>query len=171
MAIIRSDTLTLHVTSAEQQAALADTLALYRRLVRDLMTVAYTHWPQIGACDSSKDAMVVLEHLVHPTRHRPEVRYPYFSRRYYKFPSYLRRVAIHDAIGQVRSFVTRFNAWRRGERKTRTASPPRLTASTRTFPSLYGVDVLPSLSCLGSCRQRRKGRGFLRRSGAALSHS
>ncbi len=33
------------------------------------------------------------------------------------------------------------------------------------------IDVLPSLSCLGSCRQRRKGRGFLRRSGAALSHS
>ncbi|MGE4534354.1 HipA N-terminal domain-containing protein [Halomonas sp.] len=33
------------------------------------------------------------------------------------------------------------------------------------------LDVLPSLSCLGSCRLRRKGRGFLRRSGAALSRS
>ncbi|WP_211620846.1 hypothetical protein [Halomonas sp. PGE1] len=51
MAIIRSDTLTLQVASAEQQAALADTLALYRRLVRDLMTVAYTHWPAVGVCE------------------------------------------------------------------------------------------------------------------------
>jgi putative transposase len=137
MTIIRSDTLTLQVTSADQQAALAETLALYRRLVRDLMTVAYTHWPVVGVCDGN-DAVQVLEGLIHPTRKRPEVRYPYFSRRYYKFPSYLRRVAIMDAVGQVRSFVTRFDVWRRGGRKTRTTKPPRLTASTRTFPSLYG---------------------------------
>lgn len=137
MTIIRSDTLTLQVTSAEQQAALTETLDLYRRLVRDLMTVAYTHWPVVGVCEGN-EAVKVLESLIHPTRHRPTVRYPYFSRRYYKFPSYLRRVAIMDAVGQVRSFVTRFDAWRRGERKTRTARPPRLTASTRTFPSLYG---------------------------------
>ena len=137
MAIIRSDTLTLQVASAEQQAALADTLALYRRLVRDLMTVAYTHWPAVGVCDGN-EAVKVLEGLIHPTRKRPSVRYAYFSRRYYKFPSYLRRVAIMDAVGQVRSFVTRFDAWRRGERKHPHAKPPRLTASTRTFPSLYG---------------------------------
>ncbi|UYO73977.1 hypothetical protein M0220_14010 [Halomonas qinghailakensis] len=49
MAIIRSDILTLQVASADQQQALQDTLALYRRLVRDLMTVAYTHWPTVGA--------------------------------------------------------------------------------------------------------------------------
>ncbi|XKH61122.1 hypothetical protein LG290_05070 [Halomonas sediminis] len=48
MAIIRSDTLTLQVINADQQQALADTLRLYRRLVRDLMTVAYTHWPMVG---------------------------------------------------------------------------------------------------------------------------
>lgn len=48
MTIIRSGTVTLKVTRADQQAALANTLALYRRLVRDLMTVAYTHWPVVG---------------------------------------------------------------------------------------------------------------------------
>lgn len=137
MAIIRSDTLTLQVTSAEQQAALADTLRLYRRLVRDLITVAYTHWPAVGVCDGN-EAVKVLESLTHPTRQRPSVRYSYFSRRYYKFPSYLRRVAIMDAVGQVRSFITRFDTWRRGDRKNKFANPPRLTASTRTFPSLYG---------------------------------
>ena len=54
MTFIRSDTLTLQVTSAEQQAALAETLALYRRLVRDLMTVAYTHWPVVGVCQENE---------------------------------------------------------------------------------------------------------------------
>ncbi|MDR5899994.1 transposase [Halomonas vilamensis] len=136
MAFIRSDTLTLQVTSAEQQAALAETLALYRRFVRDLMTVAYAHWPAVGIYQEN-EVISVVEGLMHPTKDRPVVRYDYFPRRYYKFPSYLRRVAIMDAVGQVRSFVTRYDAWQRGERKHPHAKPPRLTASTQTFPSLY----------------------------------
>ncbi|RCV85837.1 transposase, partial [Vreelandella rituensis] len=137
MSIIRSDSLALHVTSADQQTALTDTLALYRRLVRDLMTVAYTHWPQVGVCEGNA-VVEVIERLIHPTQKRPQVRYTYFAKRYYKFPSYLRRVAIMDAVGQVRSFVTRFEAWRSGERKHLHAKPPRLTSSTKTVPSLYG---------------------------------
>ena len=137
MAIIRSDTLTLQVTSADQQQALANTLTLYRRLVRDLMTVAYTHWPTVGATQGN-EAVKVIEALIHPTAKRPHVRYTYFANRYYKFPSYLRRVALMDAVGQVRSFVTRFDQWRCGQRKRPHAKPPRLTASTKTFPSLYG---------------------------------
>ncbi|RCV92481.1 transposase, partial [Vreelandella rituensis] len=137
MPIIRSDSLALHVTSADQQTALMDTLALYRRLVRDLMTVAYTHWPQVGVCEGSA-VVEVIERLIHPTQKRPQVRYTYFAKRDYKFPSYLRRVAIMDAVGQVRSFVTRFEAWRSGDRKHLHAKPPRLTSSTKTFPSLYG---------------------------------
>ncbi|WP_220254457.1 RNA-guided endonuclease TnpB family protein, partial [Vreelandella rituensis] len=108
-----------------------------RRLVRDLMTVAYTHWPQVGICEGNA-VVEVIERLIHPTQKRPQVRYTYFAERYYKFPSYLRRVAIMDAVGQVRSFVTRFEAWRSGDRKHLHAKPPRLTSSTKTFPSLYG---------------------------------
>ncbi|WP_075881795.1 IS200/IS605 family accessory protein TnpB-related protein [Vreelandella massiliensis] len=137
MPIIRSDILTLQVTSAEQQQALLNTLALYRRLVRDLMTVAYTHWPTVGASQGN-EAVKIIEALIHSTAKRPHVRYTYFANRYYKFPSYLRRVAIMDAVGQVRSFVTRFDQWRCGRRKHPHAKPPRLTASTKTFPSLYG---------------------------------
>ncbi|XKH60439.1 IS200/IS605 family accessory protein TnpB-related protein [Halomonas sediminis] len=137
MAIIRSDTLTLQVVNADQQQALADTLRLYRRLVRDLMTVAYTHWPVVGA-GKGNEVVKVIEGLIHPTRQRPQVRYPYIAKRYYKFPSYLRRVAIMDAVGQVRSFVTRFDQWRCGKRKHPHAKWPRLTTSTHTFPSLYG---------------------------------
>lgn len=36
-----------------------------------------------------------------------------------KFPSYLRRAAIQDAIGIVSSFVTRWEMWKRGERRHR----------------------------------------------------
>ncbi|KXS55288.1 MAG: IS605 family transposase OrfB, partial [Marinobacter sp. T13-3] len=45
--------------------------------------------------------------------------------------------AIMDAVGQVRSFMSRYGDWLDGERRHAYARPPRLTASTQTFPSLY----------------------------------
>lgn len=136
MTIIRSDRLKIHADSPAQREALAETLALYRRLVRDLMTVAFTHWPVIGPLKGN-DVVSVVEGLIHPTAKRPEVRYRYFQNRYYKFPSYLRRVAIMDAVGQVRSFMSRYGDWLDGQRRHAHARPPKLTASTQTFPSLY----------------------------------
>lgn len=130
MAIIRSD-------SPAQREALAGTLTLYRRLVRDLMSVAFTHWPCVGSSEGNA-VVLIMEGLMHPTSKRPSVRYSYFHRRYYKFPSYLRRVAIMDAIGQVRSFLSRYGHWLDGQRRFPHARPPKLTASTHTFPSLYG---------------------------------
>jgi len=129
MKIIRSDRLSIKSDSAAQREALADTLGLYRRLVRDLMSLAFTRWPQIGSLQG--DAVVqAIEGLMHPTSRRPEVRYTYFHRRYYKFPSYLRRVAIMDAVGQVRSFQTRYRDWQDSDRRKQ---PPALTCSTSTF--------------------------------------
>jgi IS605 OrfB family transposase len=137
MSIIRSDRLKIHADSAAQREALADTLALYRRLVRDLMTVALTHWPLVGPIDGNA-VVPVIEKLIHATAKRPDVRYRYFQKRYYKFPSYLRRVAINDAVGQVRSYMSLYGDWLDGKRRHAHARPPKLTASTRTFPSLYG---------------------------------
>jgi len=136
MRIIRSDRLALKADTAPQREALRATLEIYRALVRDLMGVVATHWPQLGPC---RDNAIVapVEALIYPTAKRPVVRYPYFARRYYKFPSYLRRAAIMEAAGQVRSFMTRYDAWQAGDRKRPTARPPRLTCATGTFPSLY----------------------------------
>lgn len=133
MKIIRSDRLSIKSDSAAQREALADTLGLYRRLVRDLMSLAFTRWPQIGSLQGNA-VVQAIEGLMHPTSRRPEVRYTYFHRRYYKFPSYLRRVAIMDAVGQVRSFQTRYRDWQDSDRRKQ---PPALTCSTSTFPSLY----------------------------------
>lgn len=40
-------------------------------------------------------------------------------------------------VGQVRSFVSRYGDWLDGQRRHPHSRPPRLTASTNTFPSLY----------------------------------
>jgi IS605 OrfB family transposase len=135
MRIIRSDTFRLEACPEGRQA-LGGLLDQYRCLVRDLMTVINTHWPVLGALEGHR-IIQSTEALMHPTSKRPVVKYGYFHRRYYKFPSYLRRAAIADAAGQVRSFHSRYNRWLDGERRRGDEKPPKLTCATSTFPSLY----------------------------------
>ncbi|AWN17629.1 IS200/IS605 family accessory protein TnpB-related protein [Salinisphaera sp. LB1] len=151
MNIVRSDRLALKADTAPQREALRATLAIYRALVRDLMGVVIAHWHTLGA--HSDNAIVApIEALIHPTAKRRVVRYGYFAKRYYKFPSYLRRAAIMDAAGQVRSFMTRYDAWQIGERKHPNARPPRLTCATGTFPSLYSGQCIQFDADMRSCR-------------------
>ena len=147
MEIIRSDRLVLKANSVIQREALSHTLSVYRRLVRDLMSLAFVKWPTLGAMNGN-EVVQVIEGLIHPTSKRPDVRYRYFSRRYYKFPSYLRRVAIMDAVGQVRSFQTRYSDW---QDNARGRQPPRLTCSTNTFPSLYKGQCVKFTDDMRSC--------------------
>ena len=130
---VRTDKWKLNPDSETKQLLLK-TVNEYRRLVRGLIGVVYTHWVEIA---EAKDTITVVESLIHPTKKRPEVKYEYFNRAFYKFPSYLRRAAIHNAVGQVSSFVTRYARWQQGIRVRRDALPPRLTANTGVYPSLY----------------------------------
>jgi IS605 OrfB family transposase len=122
--------------SSENKQDIKTTVALYQRYVRALSSVCLTHWKELGSL-SSKDAMTLVEHLIHPTKQRPKVKYKYFTKTFYKFPSYLRRSAIHDAIGQVQSFLNRYDQWQtNASRKTKHAKPPVFGISN-TYPSLY----------------------------------
>lgn len=133
MKIVRTEAWPLN-HSAEQSADLDRTVALYRRYVRGLMSVMMAHWPALAEYD---DIVRRTEALIHPTKQRPRVRYRYFHLRFYKFPSYLRRVAINDAYGQVASFMTRYGRWLDGERRQANEKPPTLTLATQTWPALY----------------------------------
>ena len=132
MKITRSDKLLIH-TNTQQRKALSSTLSVYRCYVRDLMVLINARWRYFQRF-SGNEIIKAVETLIHPTSKRPVVKHAYFQHRYYKFPSYLRRVAIMDAAGQVRSFHTRYNDWLdKGMKKM----PPKLTCATNTYPSLY----------------------------------
>lgn len=81
--------------------------------------------------------------MIHKTADNPNPKHLYFQKvvnrhpSFRKFPSYLRRAAIADAIGIVSSFQTRYRDWQSGIRARRDAKPPRLTAMCNTYPSLY----------------------------------
>lgn len=135
MKITRTEKWTLR-PGADDRQTLRETVALYQRYVRAVSAVCMVHWPTIGILNGN-EVIKVVEGLIHPTANRPSVRYAYFQRVFYKFPSYLRRSAIMDAVGQVRSFLSRYDQWQTAtDRRHKYERPPTFGVSN-SFPSLY----------------------------------
>ncbi|WP_416669176.1 IS200/IS605 family accessory protein TnpB-related protein [Egbenema bharatensis] len=133
--IIRTDKWSLKPTG-EQRLLFAETVKVYRRLCRHLVGIVFTHWAQLGGL-SNQQVVPAVERLIHATSQNPNVKYPCIDKVFHKFPSYYRRAAILFAVGQVSSFVTRYQEWQSGTRKRRDAKPPALNANTGCYPVLY----------------------------------
>ena len=134
--IIRTDKWGL-APKKEQLLYLGDTVAIYRDFVRRLIIIVNTHWREIAVIDARQR---YVEQLFHQTRDHPNPKYASFfglGTKFYKFPSYLRRAAINDAIGHVSSFYTRYHSWQGGVRKRKSAKPPVLTTVCGVYPDLY----------------------------------
>lgn len=111
------------------------TLEAYRAAVDFFIGVCLKEWDTISSVQSSKRRMNALEAMTHPTAARPKVRHCFDSsdRRFYKFPSYLRRAACMEAIGKVSSYRSSLAAW---EKEGKGRQPGRPKAG-RVFPCLY----------------------------------
>lgn len=131
--IVRTDRWQLSPTPIQTEF-LVQTEKVYRSYARALIGVVCTHFPQIASANSPCAA---VEKLIHQTIKNPLPRYQYFSKNFYKFPSYLRRAVIQAAIGQVSSFVTRYNIWQQGRRGRRDALLPKLNAVASLHTVLY----------------------------------
>ena len=56
-----------------------------------------------------------MEQLCHKTAKNPNPKYEGFDKKFYKFPSYLRRGAINEAVGKVSSYQSNFANWERAD--------------------------------------------------------
>ncbi|MGK7940590.1 MAG: IS200/IS605 family accessory protein TnpB-related protein, partial [Crocosphaera sp.] len=139
--MIRTDVWTLKVTSLEKKLLLL-TVAEYRRFLKPLVFIVNAEWKLIGNL-TDKEKVNHLEKSIHVTSKNPQTKYSYYQKvvnkypSFRKFPSYLRRAAIADAIGMVSSFQTRYREWQSGVRKHKFVRPPRLTAMCQSYPALY----------------------------------
>lgn len=133
MKLIRSDRWQLSPTPVQREY-LERTETLYRNYAQALIGVVYTHWVGIS---NAKSQCAAVEELIHQTTKNLLPRYFYFSKNFPKFPSYLRRAVIQAVVGQVSSFVTRYNRWQGGIRSRRDAKPPKLIAETSLHVVLY----------------------------------
>ena len=113
------------------------TIAVYREAEEYLNRVVLAEWPNLAPIQRSKHRINYLEKLVHSTNGNKAV-YTEFDRRFYKFPSYLRRQAISRAIGHVSSHLTRCRQWEENGRKGR---QPAFQPKCYSFPVLYKGNV------------------------------
>ena len=145
---VRTDIWKLAVTP-DLKKHLCGTVAEYRLFLKPLVLIAYWNWRELSG-KTSKEKVNYLEKLFHQTQTNPQPKYRFYFQKaiktypsFRKFPSYLRRAAIADALGIVSSFVTRWNKWKNSQRRFKKERPPKLTASCNYYPSLYkGQQIL-----------------------------
>ena len=81
-----------------------DTIGIYQEALSFLIDAVEEHYDDIKELSSQK-AMTAVERMVHSTSSRKAI-YPSFDIRFPKFPSYLRRAAIFEAIAAVMLYRT-----------------------------------------------------------------
>jgi len=113
---------------------LRQTVELYRAAVEFFIRVADKEWDCLSSLDSNRKNNE-MEQLTIVTKKRPEVPYD-FGKEFYKFPSYLRRSAIREAVGMVSSYRSRMDAWKARKVKKRGRAPGRPKAG-HAFPVFY----------------------------------
>lgn len=112
------------------------TVNLYRNAVDFLIEVCLNEWDTIVNIHPERLRLTYVEHLCHLGRTHTNVAYPEFDRKFYKFPSYLRRSAINEAIGKVSSYRGNLANWEGEDPKTR-GRKPSLPRAGYAYPSMY----------------------------------
>ncbi len=139
--LIRTDVWDLKATP-EQKVQMIGTIEEYRKFLNPLVLIVNAQWVNLADL-TAKERVNAVEKMIHQTTDNPAPKHKYFQKvidkhpSFRKFPSYLRRAAIADAIGIVSSFQTRYAQWQSGDRKHRQAKPPTLTSTCNTYPALY----------------------------------
>ena len=126
---------------------LKQTMEVYRRAVGYLVPVFEGESDELSMVPGGKKRFNEAERLVHTTK-KNTARYP-FDERFPKMPSYLRRSAIMQALGDVSSYHTRYRQW---EEAGRGKGKPILRAAAHCMPVFYRDNMY----------RRKEGRTFLK---------
>lgn len=118
------------------------TIEIYRKAITYLIGTINNEYADYAGL-SAKEKVNHTEKLVHRTQDNPDPKYNDFDRLFYKFPSYLRRDAISQAIGIVSSYksnlanykVERHDAISKGRRFQK--QPPKLQLKHFKCPTLF----------------------------------
>ena len=121
--------------SADIRKTLADTAGIYREVVDFFIRVCMAEWAAVSSCRGQNGKVNTMEALTIKTSRRPSVRYD-FGDAFYKFPSYLRRAAIAEAVGKVSSYKANLANWETADPVTRGRRPGYPRAGY-VYPAMY----------------------------------
>jgi IS605 OrfB family transposase len=116
-----------------------DTVSVYRDAVDFLITVCLNEWEDITVF-TGHNRLSYIESLIHVTGDHPDVKYTGFDKKFYKFPCYLRRGAINEAIGKVSSYKSNLKNWEETDIKVR-GNKPSFPRAGFTYPCMYRTDM------------------------------
>ena len=111
----------------------AGTIKIYRKALACLIDIFNIEWEAIKAIDKAKERQNFAEKLVHNTKEN-KAKYLDFDKNYYKFPSYLRRAAIAEALGAVSSYYSNLKNW---ETNGKVGKMPKLALNRKEMPIFY----------------------------------
>ena len=109
-----------------------ETVRLYRSAVDFFIGVCLAEWDAIMEFSGEKKRQRYVETLCHQGRSGGKPQYD-FDRKFYKFPSYLRRAAISAAIGKVASYKSNLANYTSGTDKRK----PSVPSVGNTYPAMF----------------------------------
>lgn len=109
-----------------------DTISVYRTAVNYLIQVCLENWDSIISYEKLLEKQRFVETLIRQTKDNPVVTYD-FDTQFYKFPSYLRRGAISEAIGKVSSYKSNLANWEANPQ----GKVPSVPKAGYIYPTMY----------------------------------
>ena len=111
--------------------ALKNSIEIYRIALRYLIPIVNIHWGKIGDFGYMNQRMMYVEKLIHRASENT-AQYD-FDDKFPKFPSYLRRAVINQALGIVSSYRSNLENWEREGK----GQVPKLSLTHFTYPAYY----------------------------------
>lgn len=108
------------------------TVTLYRQAVDWYVEVVLREWKDVYAISNAKARMNFVQAITTSTKEHPYPKYD-FTTAFYKFPVYLRRAAIMEAIGKVSSYKENYANWEADP----AGRPPGSPKAGYVYPALY----------------------------------
>ena len=121
--------------SADLRSTLSATAGIYRKAVDFFIGVCDREWDTVSLHRQQTERVNTVESITVRTKKRQVVPYD-FGKDFYKFPCYLRRAAISEAIGKVSSYRSNLKNWETEDPRTRGRRPGYPKAGY-VYPAMY----------------------------------
>ena len=111
--------------------ALENTISIYRNSLYFIIPIVNAHWDEVKDFEYSNQRMMYVEKLIHSTI-KSDACYN-FDEEFPKFPSYLRRAVLNDALGIVSSYHSNLANWEKESK----GQAPQLSLTHYAYPAYY----------------------------------
>lgn len=112
--------------------AVKRTTVIFNDAIKYITNVTFENWESISSLKGLLSRKQHIEHLIHSTKNRKAVYN--FDQKFYKFPSYLMRAAIAEALGNVQAYMSSIDSWVQNDCK---GAKPKLDKGGHVLPCLY----------------------------------